>query len=62
MDIIIWTLRFFWVMCLFFLLILLFLLYFFDILFPDYKDMPESIWNGEENNGRKTDQEAKEAL
>ena len=45
MDIVKYTLYFFWTLSLFGLLAVLFLLYFFDVLFPDYDNMPGSIFN-----------------
>ncbi len=51
-DIIKYTLWFFWALCLFGLLVIMFILIFWDILFPDYDGMPGSVFNGEENNER----------
>jgi len=49
MDITLWTLRLLWLLFFVGLLFVLFLLHFFDIIFPDYENMPDSVFK--EENG-----------
>ena len=42
-DIVYYTLCFFWALCLFCLLAVIFVYFFWDILFPEYDQMPEML-------------------